>query len=82
MSRNQIIFHWLPAVFCAALSVIALIQFTAVSSNSWPLVFVVFVPMSFFLVGLVTYSMSREVRALQAEIAALRGQRSTAHDAT
>jgi len=58
--------HWLPAAFCAGISLIDLAASVASSKSGWghP-VFVAFLPMSFLLVGTVTIRMQRELRELR-----------------
>jgi hypothetical protein len=74
---KQALRHWLPALFCACLSVIALTLWARSSSERWNPVFFAFLPVCFVFFGLVTSSMHREISALQSEVAELRSQRRT-----
>jgi hypothetical protein len=59
--------HLLPAVFCTFLCLMAL----AMPST---IIFFSFLPLCFVFVGIVTYSLLRQIRELKAELAALRAQ--------
>jgi hypothetical protein len=60
--------HWIPAVFCAFLCLMAI-------TTSSTIVLFSFLPMCFVFTGLVTYSMFRQIRELSAELAELRAVR-------
>jgi hypothetical protein len=60
--------HWIPAIFCAFLCFMAL-------ATSSTIVFFSFLPMCFVFTGIVTYSMLRQIRELEAELAELRALR-------
>jgi hypothetical protein len=60
--------HWIPAIFCAFLCLIAIV-------TSSTIVFFSFLPMCFVFAGIVTYSMFRQIRELKAELAELRAVR-------
>jgi hypothetical protein len=66
--------HWLPALFCAALSVLALGVWSG-SGDRWTPAFVAFLPMCFLFSGLASSQTSRQVAELQREVAALRSRR-------
>jgi hypothetical protein len=64
--------HWIPAAFCAFISLIAL--FASVGSPDpgwWRPAFFAFLPMCFFFVGTATTQMQRELRALQQRLTEL-----------
>jgi hypothetical protein len=73
------IVYWIPAAFCAFISLIALFESIGVSfffgSTSyqgwWQPVFFSFLPMCFFFVGIGTTQMHREVRELKQRVAEL-----------
>lgn len=58
--------HWIPAAFCAFLSLIALFAFVrSPNFGWWRPVFFAFLPMCFFFVGSATAQMHRELRDLR-----------------
>ena len=61
--------HWVPAGFCAFISLIALFGSISPSDSGWwrP-AFFAFLPMCFFFVGSVTTKMYRELRELRQRI--------------
>ena len=65
---RQYVGYWIPALFCAFLCVMAI-------ATSTTIVFFSFLPMCFVFVGIVTYSMFRQIRELKAELAELRAVR-------
>jgi Ca2+/Na+ antiporter len=71
---RQIIRHWLPAAFCAVISIIAL--FVSVNSRAgwWSPTFFAFLPMCFFFVGSVTYQMQCEIRELRKQLAEMQAK--------
>ena len=66
MSTQQVVRHWLPATFCAFI-VYLYIGNGGASLDNWKYV-VIWFTMCFFFVGMVTYSMQKQIRDLQAEI--------------
>ena len=71
MIKNQIIYHWLPALFCAFLVFISL----RTGSNRLDALqgLVIWLPMCFFYVSAISYSMQKQIRELQAEVKELQG---------
>ena len=64
--------HWLPAIFCGFLSLIALnASIDAKGSEWWRPAFFSFLPMCFFFVGNVTFQMHRELRELRQRLASV-----------
>ena len=64
--------HWIPAAFCAFISLIAL--FASVGSPDsgwWQPAFFAFLPMCFFFVGAATTQMHRELRGLRQRLTEL-----------
>ena len=58
--------HWIPAAFCAFLSLIALFAFVrSPDAGWWRPAFFAFLPMCFFFVGSATAQMDRELRDLR-----------------
>lgn len=74
MIQNPVFQNWAPAIFCAVVVLI----------NGWRLgsafSALVWLPMCFFFVGHVTYSMSKKIRALQSEVSELRAQKGVARN--
>jgi hypothetical protein len=64
--------HWIPAAFCVCISLIDLAASVASSKSGWGRpVFVAFLPMCFFFVGIVTIRMHRELRELRQRLTEL-----------
>lgn len=64
--------HWVPAGFCAFLSLIALFAATgSPDAGWWRPAFFSFLPMCFFFTGSVTFQLNREVRELRQRVAEL-----------
>lgn len=64
--------HWLPAGYCAFLSLIALFAFTrSPDAQWWRPAFFSFLPLCFFFAGSVTIQMHRELRELRQRVAEL-----------
>ncbi len=61
--------HWIPAAFCAILSLTALSASTGSDAGWWRPAFLAFLPMCFFFVGATTSGMQREIRDLQKQVA-------------
>ena len=58
--------YWLPAVFCAFLSVLALVGVTSSGDGGWwEPAFFAFLPMCFFFAGAVMAMMGKEIKALK-----------------
>jgi hypothetical protein len=71
---RQTVRHWIPAAFCAFISLIAL--FASVGSDAvWRPTFFAFLPMCFFFVGAVTSQMQCEIRELRKQLAELQEKR-------
>jgi hypothetical protein len=69
---RQAIGHWIAAAFCAVISYMAMIALIS-STTSWgTLTFFGLLPMCFFFVGLATWQMHCEIRALAKQVAELR----------
>lgn len=73
MSTQQVVRHWVPAAFCA-LIVYLYVGNGAASLDNWKYV-AIWLTMCFFFVGMVTYSMQKQIRDLQAEIQRLQTAR-------
>jgi hypothetical protein len=67
--------HWIPAIFCAFISLMALFGSSVVDSNWWQSTFLAFLPMCFFFVAIVTSSMYRQILQLRKELSELRAKR-------
>lgn len=68
--------HWIPAAFCALLSLGALSMQIVSDSGAWKPMFYCFLPMCFFFVGGTTSQMQREIQDLRKQLADLQEQRS------
>lgn len=62
--------HWVPAGFCAFLSLVALFAITR-DAQWWRPAFFSFLPMCFFFAGSVTFQLHREVRELRQRVTEL-----------
>jgi hypothetical protein len=61
--------NWVPAVFCAFLSLMALFAFTrSPDAQWWRPAFFSFLPLCFFFVGSVTFQLHRELRELRQRV--------------
>jgi hypothetical protein len=68
--------HWVPAGFCAFISLIALsASISSTDSGWWRPTFFAFLPMCFVFVGIATTQMRRELRELRQRITELEQQR-------
>jgi hypothetical protein len=67
----QTLIPWVPFAFALFLCQLVLSQFTAPGMRSWEPAFYSFLPMGFFAVGAVTFSMQREIRELRNAVAML-----------
>ena len=67
--------HWIPAAFCAFLSLTALFASTGSDAGWWRPAFFAFLPMCFFFVGATTSGMQREIRDLQTQVAEMQQRR-------
>ena len=65
--------NWIPAIFCACLSLICIAALLA-SSTGWMIPFLCFLPMSFFFTATVTSRLQREIRELREQVAQLSAQ--------
>jgi hypothetical protein len=72
-TTRQTIGQWIPAAFCAFLSLLALFGSTVSESKWWQPAFFAFLPMCFFFVGAATSQMQREIRDLRKQVLQLRG---------
>lgn len=66
--------HWIPAAFCAFLSLIALFASSGSDAGWWRPAFFAFLPMCFFFVGAATSRMQSEIRDLRKQIVELQGK--------
>ena len=64
--------HWIPAVFCAFLSLIALFGSSVSDSRFWEPAFFAFLPMCFFFVGAATSQLQRDILELRKQVSELR----------
>jgi len=69
---RQTVSHWIPAVYCAFLSLIALSGSVGSDTGWWRPAFFAFLPMCFYFGGAVTSQMQRELRELRMQLAELR----------
>jgi hypothetical protein len=67
--------HWIPAAFCAFLSLLALSMQIGSDSGAWKPAFFCFLPMCFFFVGGTTSQMQREIRELRRQLTDLQEKR-------
>jgi hypothetical protein len=65
---KQKISHWIPAAFCAFLSLTALFSFSSPDAGSWKPAFFSFLPLCFFFVGANTLTLQREIRDLRKQL--------------
>jgi hypothetical protein len=70
---KQTISHWIPAIFCTFISLMALSGLVASDAGWWP-VFFSFLPMCFLFVGFVTFQMQRKIQELQKHLAEMQGE--------
>ena len=61
--------HWLPALFCAFISIIALIGSVDWKATWWRPAFFAFLPMCFVYAAYVTIGMQCEIRELRKQVA-------------
>ena len=78
MKNRSMIAHWVPAVFCAFLSLTALAVQIRANAPFLMAAFFCFLPMCFFFVGVVTASNHRELLQLRDRLAALERELSAA----
>jgi len=71
---KQTISHWIPAVFCTFISLIAISGSVASDAGWWRPVFFSFLPMCFVFVGFVTFQMQCKIRELQKHLAEMQGK--------
>ena len=67
--------HWIPAAYCAFLSLLALSMQIGSDSGAWKPAFFCFLPMCFFFVGGTTSQMQREIRELRRQLTDLQEKR-------
>ena len=72
---KQKVSPWIPAIFCAFLSLLALIMQLGSDSGAWKPAFFCFLPMCFFFVGTATSRMQGEIRDLRKQVAELQEKR-------
>jgi len=72
---KQKVSPWIPAIFCAFLSLLALSMQIGSDSGAWKPAFFCFLPMCFFFVGAATSQMQREIRELWKQVAELQEKR-------
>lgn len=68
--------HWIPAAFCALISIIVPLgsQLSGWDSGTWEPAFYSFLPLCFYWVGTVTSQMHREIRELRSQLTELQQQ--------
>jgi hypothetical protein len=66
--------HWIPAAFCAFLSLLALSMQIGSDSGAWKPAFYCFLPMCFFFVGAATSQMQKEIRELRKQVTDLQSR--------
>ena len=70
--------HWIPAAFCASISLIALAGSVFSSDSGWGRIpFFAFLPMCFFFVGTLTFGMNRDLRELRKRLTDLEQRKSS-----
>ena len=75
---KKTITHWMPAAFCAFISLIALFgSIRSPDSGWWRPAFFAFLPMCFFFVGSATMQMHGELRELRQRITELEQRRAS-----
>ena len=72
---RQAISYWVPAAFCAFISLIALFGSTSSDAGWWRPAFFAFLPMCFFFVGALMSQMQREIRELRKQLAQMQEKR-------
>ena len=72
---RQTVRHWIPAAFCAFISLIALFASVDPAVGWWRPTFLAFLPMCFFFVGIVTSQMQGEIGELRKQLADLKENR-------
>ena len=71
---KQTMSHWIPAVFCTFISLMALSGAVASDAGSLLYGFFSFLPICFLFVGFVTFQMQRKIRELQKQLAEMQGK--------
>jgi hypothetical protein len=74
-TMKQTLGHWIPAAFCAFISLIALFASSGPDAGWWRPTFFAFLPMCFFFVGTATSQMQREIRELRKQVVELQAKR-------
>ena len=72
---KQKVSPWIPAIFCAFLSLLALSMQIGSDSGAWKPAFFCFLPMCFFFVGTATSQMQGEIRELRKQLVELQAKR-------
>jgi hypothetical protein len=65
---KSLIAHWIPAAFCAFLSLLALSMQIGSDTGAWKPAFYCFLPMCFVFVGGATSQMQKEILELRAQL--------------
>lgn len=68
---RQMMTYWIPAAFCAFLSLLALIGSISTDAKWWQPAFYAFLPMCFFFVGASMSQIHREVGELRKRLGQL-----------
>jgi hypothetical protein len=63
--------NWVPAAFCAFISILPLLATSIPDAGWWKPVFFSFLPMCFFFVGSATFQSQREIGELRQKLAEL-----------
>lgn len=66
MLKNQILRHWIPFAFCSLL-VYQFVGKGPSSLDNWQY-FSIWLTMCFFYVGMITYSMQKQIQKLETEV--------------
>lgn len=69
--------HWIPAIFCAFLCLMALSMQIGSDSFAWKPAFYSFLPMCFFFMGMATSNLQREIRELRQRVSELEQKKPT-----
>jgi hypothetical protein len=68
---RQTLAHWIPFAFAVFLCYSTLWRLAASEAKWWEPAFYAFLPMCFFIVGVITSNMEREIRELRGALARL-----------
>ena len=72
---RQTVIHWIPAAFCAFISLIALFASADPNAGWWRPTFFAFLPLCFVFVGFGTSQLQREFGELRIHLAELQQKR-------